>query len=523
MQRTKMYKEDRKYPFPELKGRLDNGRTCITHRKERDPISKLSHGIRRLENRVFRYDVEQRQLASEFDDEGNVRKKLHFTDDEEDGLDFTDKIAAFRSILKRPIRNGIEDHNSNAEFISPRPIGVDAKNINDAKKKKKIQDLRNEEKLLKEKLVDEELARMSYNNYEAMQHLEKYSGLLTKVGDRVNSVSDNMKRDKPKLVQDNMDFVLSGKDNQKTSAETNSKFHDLDKVPERDKATTCIYIHNYEAVPKCQNCQSSLSCRSCPDHIHCPNCARDSSLTSRQGNLTCPKCNAPLLENGAVFSSSQKSSKFIQSNVPHFDPILEGSSRESNTNLSDERRKKGGKSDKNSSHVIQSNLKHRNSRKSDTRSHKSKRSSDLDPGALTLEDLKDPAKKEKQKNNQRERSKSRYSSEERKISKVRKKLEEEFNFSDSSLKENIPNGKRIKNNVSSQKTKMTDSEEQRLKSKVAELFGIPNGAIDLKIPEHLQNSGTGVMEEIKKSKVLLQTQLPNGLHPSSDEARYEKL
>lgn len=509
------------YPFPDLKNRLDNGRTYISHRKERDPISKLSHGIRRLENRVFRYDVEQRQLASEFDDEGNIRKKLHFTDDEEDGLDFTDKIAAFRSILKRPIRNDIEDQNGNAEFISPRPIGVDAKN--DAKRKKKIQDLRNEEKI-KEKLVDEELARMSYQNYEAMQHLEKYSGLLTKVGDKVNSVSDKMKVKtdssfKPKLVQDNMDFVLGGKDNHKTSA--NSKFQDLDKVPERDKATTCIYIHNYEAVPKCQNCQSSLSCRSCPDHIHCQNCVRDSSLSSRQGNLTCPKCNAPLLENGIGFGSSQKGSKFIQSNVPHFDPILESSSREHNGKLSDERRKNGGKSDKNSSHVIQSNLKQRTSRKQDVKSHKSKRSSELDAGALTLDDLKDPPKNEKQRYNRREKSKSRYSSEDRKKSKVRKKLEDDFDFSDSSLKENIPNGKKIKNNISSQKSKMTDSEEKRLKSKVAELFGIPNGIIDLKIPEHLQNSGQGVMEEIQRNKALLQTQIPNGHHPSSDgEARY---
>jgi hypothetical protein len=89
-----------------------------------------------------------------------------------------------------------------------------------------------------EQQVDDELAQMSYQNYEAMMHLDKYSDLLANVGDKMKKDSTH----KSKPVQDNMEFVLN--DNQKI--ETNSKFDDLDQVPQRDKATTCIYIHNYE-------------------------------------------------------------------------------------------------------------------------------------------------------------------------------------------------------------------------------------------------------------------------------------
>ena len=57
------YDEEKKYPLPNLKKRLNGGgKTYISHRKEKDPIGRLSHGIRRLENRIFRYDVEQRRF-----------------------------------------------------------------------------------------------------------------------------------------------------------------------------------------------------------------------------------------------------------------------------------------------------------------------------------------------------------------------------------------------------------------------------------------------------------------------------
>ncbi|XP_076085843.1 uncharacterized protein LOC143056610 isoform X2 [Mytilus galloprovincialis] len=526
-----MYKEDKRYPFPDLKKRLDGGKTYISHRKDRDPVSKLSHGIRRLENRIYRYDVEQRRLMDEeFENQDFVRKKLQFTDDEDEtGLDFTDKIAALRSILKRP--QGQNDYqndeiNGDADFVSPRLLGVDAKN---SKKKRSLQE-RQEEGNVTKKQVDEELAKMSYQNYEAMQHLEKYSGLLTSVGNKINRKKDPSP--KTKLVQDNMEFVLNGKDNQKlTSNGLDSKFKDLDQVPERDKATTCIYIHNYESSPKCQNCHSNLLCRNCPDHSRCHNCIQNSSYSSRQGNLTCPKCYAPLLENGASFdnplSSSQRSSKFIQSNVPHFDPLWDGTSYDGENHrgkhLSKEKKRSDRKNDKDSSHVIQSNLKQRTSRKSSEKSHKSKHTFDndlkqCDPGAMTLDDLREPPKSEKQRYNQREKSKTRYSSVERKTkSKARKKLEDEFESSDSSLKENFPNGKKIKSDdSSSHKSKFSDSQEKRLKSKVEELFGLPTGVIDLKIPKHLQNSGHGISEEIQREKTQHLGQMPNGLLPLSD-------
>jgi hypothetical protein len=51
---------------------------------------------------------------------------------------------------------------------------------------------------------------------------------------------------------------------------------------------------------------------------------------------------------------------------------------------------------------------------------------------------------------------------------------DEFGSSDSSLKENFPNGRKIKGDESSsQKSKLSNSEEKRLKSKVEELFGLP--------------------------------------------------
>jgi hypothetical protein len=43
---------------------------------------------------------------------------------------------------------------------------------------------------------------------------------------------------------------------------------------------------------------------------------------------------------------------------------------------------------------------------------------------------------------------------------------------------------------------LSNSEEKRLKSKVEELFGLPNGVIDIQIPDHLKNSGLGVSEEM---------------------------
>jgi hypothetical protein len=40
-----------------------------------------------------------------------------------------------------------------------------------------------------EQQVDDELAQMSYQNYEAMMHLDKYSDLLANVGDKMKKDS----------------------------------------------------------------------------------------------------------------------------------------------------------------------------------------------------------------------------------------------------------------------------------------------------------------------------------------------
>jgi hypothetical protein len=73
-------------------------------------------------------------------------------------------------------------------------------------------------------------AQMSYQNYEAMMHLDKYSDLLANVGDKMKKDSTH----KSKPVQDNMEFVLN--DNQKI--ETNSKFDDLDQVHSNPKSSS---------------------------------------------------------------------------------------------------------------------------------------------------------------------------------------------------------------------------------------------------------------------------------------------
>jgi hypothetical protein len=80
------YDEEKKFPLPNLKKRLNGGRkTYISHRKEKDPIGRLSHGIRRLENRIFRYDVEQRRfMEPDLESDDLVKKRLQFTDDEDD-------------------------------------------------------------------------------------------------------------------------------------------------------------------------------------------------------------------------------------------------------------------------------------------------------------------------------------------------------------------------------------------------------------------------------------------------------
>lgn len=502
------YDEEKKFPLPNLKKRLNGGRkTYISHRKEKDPIGRLSHGIRRLENRIIRYDVEQRRfMEPDLESDDLVKKRLQFTDDEDDfGFEFTDRIAALRSILKRP-KVEYETEFSEEDLVSPKLLGIDSKKErNGFHKEGNMRERRNKEAKSMEQQVDDELAQMSYQNYEAMMHLDKYSDLLANVGDKMKKDSTH----KSKPVQDNMEFVLN--DNQKI--ETNSKFDDLDQVPQRDKATTCIYIHNYESVQKCQNCQCY-----CSDHSRCQNCSQNSSYLMRQGNLTCPKCNAPLLDNGVSFSnllsSSQRSSKFIQSNVPHFDPIW---ALNENSN---EHRIKGSRKNHESSHINKNGLKQKTSRKSNEKLHRIKHSAD--PGALTLDDLMEPPKSEKQRYNQKEKSKSRYSEERKNKSRGRKKLKDEFGSSDSSLKENFPNGRKIKGDESSsQKSKLSNSEEKRLKSKVEELFGLPNGVIDIQIPDHLKNSGLGVSEEMKKTKTPVLGSILKRAGPNSDtDGRY---
>lgn len=111
----------------------------------------------------------------------NVRRTLAFnTEDDDDdfddkGLDFTDKMAAFRSLIK-PMKNPVSILKSthtedDAPKINSQTFTVNSNKESDVRISRNDKDMLKARQSLLSRKVDEELSRMSFINYQAHLHV----------------------------------------------------------------------------------------------------------------------------------------------------------------------------------------------------------------------------------------------------------------------------------------------------------------------------------------------------------------
>ncbi|KAK3104624.1 hypothetical protein FSP39_006445 [Pinctada imbricata] len=135
-----------------------------------------------------------------------VRRKLAFTDEEDvsrkiDPLDFTDKMAAFRTLLrndaKREAERKSEKYGKSESLGTKTAVSSSVKNVNITSTNRDIfkeyLPKSKEARVLLSKLADEELAKMSMKNMEAQLYLQSHGGK--------NSHQENIKRFSGKLEE----------------------------------------------------------------------------------------------------------------------------------------------------------------------------------------------------------------------------------------------------------------------------------------------------------------------------------
>ncbi|XP_060083146.1 uncharacterized protein LOC132562420 [Ylistrum balloti] len=183
---TAVHGEDGKGPFQHLHRKGPRDRTYFQSGEKVKLWSRESrHGVS-FQNRNNRHLDRQGKHKHT----SKVRRTLAFdSDDDEDdqgtdfrngGLDFTDKIAALRSLIipmKDPVsilkskRNVDQPTDERISKINSNTFTVDSKKDMDVKVSKKEDDTARAKRSLLSRKVDKELSRMSYINYQAHVHM----------------------------------------------------------------------------------------------------------------------------------------------------------------------------------------------------------------------------------------------------------------------------------------------------------------------------------------------------------------
>ncbi|XP_056013251.1 uncharacterized protein LOC125646673 isoform X4 [Ostrea edulis] len=340
-----------------------------------------------------------------------VRRRLNFLDSDDDfqptpGFDFTDKMAAFRELLKKDSERDAERNKKNfqnryigeMERCQKRDQGRGDKQSENGLPRSR------EARRLLSRLADEKLAGMSYRNYRAQLHLESASDLHSSQERRTE---EPRRESKSESRGDNyLDKFLSERTSVRSSSHKREASHqndaDLDKIPQKE-----------------------------------------SQVSQQTNNNKSPLCQKnPLQEPGLLFNDtmgststlSRKTGKgSIQSNVPHYHPSYVSAKEPPSGNvrsLSKQPNSKGLCEGVRTGEVIYT--KSRSGKTSQTNARSTPPStSKEDGGILTLQDLAySPGKSKSKKRKTKERQKS-----EEKIRKNIRELKEDLNISDSS-KEN---------------------------------------------------------------------------------------
>ncbi|XP_062597363.1 uncharacterized protein LOC134258788 [Saccostrea cucullata] len=334
-----------------------------------------------------------------------VRRRLNFLDSDDDfqptpGFDFTDKMAAFRELLKKDSERDAERNRKN--FGNRYTGEVGRRHVRDAEgggppSENGLPRSREARRLLS-RLADEKLARMSYRNYRAQLQLESVSDSQDGRVDVPKTENKSESRD-----EDYLDKFLSERTSIRSSSQQREASHqndaDLDKVPQKESPCQT----NCDKIPLCQN-----------------------NPLQEQG----------LLLNDTMGSTSTLNRKIgkvsIQSNVPHYHPSYVSTKEppsESVKSLSKQPNSKGlGLCEGiRTGEVVFTKSRSGKTSHSGTPQSASKG----DGGVLTLQDLaSSPSKVKSSRGKTKERQKS-----EEKIRKNIKELKEDLNISDSS-KEN---------------------------------------------------------------------------------------
>uniref|UniRef100_K1R776 Sfi1 spindle body domain-containing protein n=1 Tax=Magallana gigas TaxID=29159 RepID=K1R776_MAGGI len=337
-----------------------------------------------------------------------VRRRLNFLDSEEEfqptpGFDFTDKMAAFRELLKKDSARDAERNKKNFEDRYVSKLGR-SKSKNGKDEEKEVRDglpRSREARRLLSRLADEKLASMSYWNYRAQLHLESVT----------NSHSKQEKIDaeqKPRKSESKSDDYLNKFLSEKTSSRSSSKQArhqndaDLDKIPQKEFSTP--QQTNNNKIPLCpQN----------------------------------PLQEPGLLLNDTMGSSStlnRKSGKgSIQSNVPHYHPSYVSPKDPPSESIRSQSKQPNPRGlglceGVRTGEVVITKSRAGKTSQSSVRGTPQSASKE-DGGVLTLQDLAtSPSKSKRRKTRDRQKS-------EEKIRKNIRELKEDLNISDSS-KEN---------------------------------------------------------------------------------------
>ncbi|OWF37145.1 hypothetical protein KP79_PYT21337 [Mizuhopecten yessoensis] len=290
-----------------------------------------------------------------------VRRTLAFdTDDENDedydlykgGLDFTDKIAAFRALIK-PMKDPVSILKSKRDLDQLKDERMSKRNSNtftvDIKKDTELRVSKNEDDTARAKRsllgrkVDKELSRMSFINYQAHVHMmENGQGQPTKVGqhtprhDTQNSVNKNASvskildeylelHDQKKRCQnfsEGLESVVNGEDSRNTKPSSrkqdrHANNHNFDDVELKVKNKRRISQSNFD--------MDLIQSGSQVDH--CDSKWKSSQIA--QTNLSIGS--DPLSDVGSLLNKDggHKGLKTVQSNVPHYHPSWSSHDKES--------------------------------------------------------------------------------------------------------------------------------------------------------------------------------------------------
>ncbi|XP_065934156.1 uncharacterized protein [Magallana gigas] len=340
-----------------------------------------------------------------------VRRRLNFLDSEEEfqptpGFDFTDKMAAFRQLLKKDSARDAERNKKNFEDRYVSKLGRSrSKDGKDEEKEGRDGLPRSREaRRLLSRLADEKLASMSYRNYRAQLHLESVESVTSS-----NSKQEKMDvEQKPRKSESKSDDYLNKFLSEKTSSRSSSKQArhqndaDLDKIPQKEFSTP--QQTNNNKIPLCpQN----------------------------------PLQEPGLLLNDTMGSSStlnRKSGKgSIQSNVPHYHPSYVSPKDPPSESIRSQSKQPNPRGlglceGVRTGEVVITKSRAGKTSQSSVRGTPQSASKE-DGGVLTLQDLATSPSKSK-----RRKTRNRQTSEE-KIRKNIRELKEDLNISDSS-KEN---------------------------------------------------------------------------------------